>query len=531
MKEDCSRARVAVAAVMMMMAGSLAPAAAQTPVQGGTLVLAIGGDPPTVNPDVSTGIPDQLIGCMVYQGLVKVSVDSEIEPLLARSWTVSPDGLTYRFELVDAQWQDGQPFTSEDVKYSLTEVSAKFGSIFAPAGRAIDNIDASDPHVAVIKLKHSFGPFLFSMSCPVGGAIMPAHLFRGTEVPKNPATLSNPVGTGAFMLKDWMRGDHLTLVRNPHYWEKDKPHLDQIIAKEIPEGSARMLALQSGDVDIVTGYFFPANNIPTAAANPALRLEPAGFAPSDDMLMLNTTRPPFDNVKVRQAAFLAIDRDFLLKNVWFGTGTVGVSSFDNRIKWAYNPAIDYSKLYPYDPARARTLLDEAGLKPGVDGMRATIHLVLPSDAPDRVQAAEALKRMWGAVGLNVAIDTLERTAEVKRAFVDRDFDVTFQGYTSYGDPALGIARTYVSSSIGKPFGNPSGYANPEVDKLFEAGQNATQPEDRAKPYRAVQEILARDLPTLVIHQQAYSDVTTKRLYGVWGGQGYGLWENAWLTKE
>src|SRR5579872_4879290 len=123
MREARALGRVAALALMMM-AVSLVPAAAQTPVQGGTLVLAIGGDPPTVNPDVSTGIPDQLIGCMVYQGLVKVSVDSEIEPLLARSWTVSPDGLTYRFELVDAQWQDGQPFTSDDVKYSLTEVSA-----------------------------------------------------------------------------------------------------------------------------------------------------------------------------------------------------------------------------------------------------------------------------------------------------------------------------------------------------------------------------------------------------------------------
>ena len=103
------------------------------PVKGGQVIVGIGGDPPVVNPDVTTGIPDQFTGCLVYEGLIRVKVDSTIDPMLATKWSVSPDGKTYTFDLRAAKWQDGQNFTSEDVKHSLTEVSAKFASVFSSA--------------------------------------------------------------------------------------------------------------------------------------------------------------------------------------------------------------------------------------------------------------------------------------------------------------------------------------------------------------------------------------------------------------
>lgn len=525
------------AAVAVLTATLLAPAlvgdaAAQTnqPRRGGTAVIVLGGDPPTVNPDVSTGIPDQLIGCMVYQGLTQISADTEVLPLLAKSWTISPDGLVYSFELNKAQWHDGKPFTSEDVKFSLTEVSTKYGSIFASAGRAIDVIETPAPDRVVIRLKKSFGPFLISLACAQGGAIMPAHIYKGTDVLQNPATTSKPVGTGAFMLSEWRRGDSIRLVRNPAYWEPNKPYLDGIVAKIIPQAAARTHALQAGEVDFVIGYYFQANDEGVVRANPQLKLLPAGFAPSSNLMFLNVNRKPLDDKRVRQALLMATDREFLLKTAWFGQGNVGIMPFNSQVKWAANADIDYRKLYPFDAARANALLDEAGVKRGADGTRFSVRLVYPSDAPDREQVALAVKGMWKAVGVDVVIDPIERATQVKRVFQDRDFDLTLQGYTTYGDPALGIARTFATAAIGRPFGNPSGYSNPEVDALFEQGEAATDLKERGAFYRKAQAILAADLPVFTLHEAVIMDAATRNLEGVWGGQGYGLWNNAWLAK-
>jgi peptide/nickel transport system substrate-binding protein len=330
------------------------------------------------------------------------------------------------------------------------------------------------------------------------------------------------------MLKEWVRGDHLTLVRNPHYWEAGKPHLDQIVAKEIPQASSRTLALQSGEIDFILSYYFAPNDFRTVLRNPKLSLREAGFAPSDQLMFFNTQRSPTNDRRVRQALVMATDRNYLLQTVWFGLGDVGVSSFDTRVTWAYNPQVDYRKMYPYDLSKAKALLEEAGFKTGSDGRRFTVRILFPSDAPDRIQEAQALKSMWEKIGVNVVLDNLERTAEVKKAFIDNDFEVTLQGYTTYGDPALGIARQFVTASIKKPFGNAGSYSNPEVDKLFEQGQNATSLEERGRYYKQVQVIIARDLPSLTVEESKTYDAASKRVHGVWGGQGYGLWENTWL---
>src|SRR5689334_19428797 len=134
-----------------------AQSATETPTRGGTATLAIGSEPTNLNPDLSTNYSNQQLGCMMYQGLIQVSMDSKILPLLARSWTVADEGTTYSFDLVNAKWHDGKPFTSDDVKFSLTEISAKLGPIFAASGRMIESVEAPAPDKVVVKLKGSFG--------------------------------------------------------------------------------------------------------------------------------------------------------------------------------------------------------------------------------------------------------------------------------------------------------------------------------------------------------------------------------------
>jgi len=509
---------------------SPAAAQAETPKRGGTAIFVLSQDPTSVNPATSSNTADRQVGSMIYQGLIQVSLDYQIKPLLAKSWTISPDGLTYTLNLNKAQWHDGKPFTSADVKYSLIEVNTKFSSVFAAAGRAIDSIETPAPDQVVIKLKRSFGPFILSLGTIQGGAIMPAHIFQGTDPLKNPATLATPVGTGPFKLSEWKRSDNIRLVKNKDYFEPDRPYLDEVVGKIIPQASARIQALKAGEVDLVS--LFPPNDQAQVKAAANLKVEKSDVAPGMTFIFLNNSKKPFDDRKVRQALFMAIDRDYLMKNAFFDVGSVGVNPFTTDITWLANKDIDYRKLYPYDTAKANALLDEAGVKRGADGKRFAAKINIFSNSyPEFQQVALALKSMWGAVGVDVTVEAMEDATLMKKAYVDRDFDVTMNSYTSYSDPALGIARAFVTSGIGKTFANPSGYSNPEVDKLFEDGESGTTYEQRGPAYRKVQEIIAQDVPSLTIRQYLNIDAATKRLRGLWGNvQGNGDWTNAWLAQ-
>src|SRR4051812_9846699 len=225
-------------------AGPTIAAGPEKPRRGGTAVTVLGADPAVLNPGISVGVPDVFTGCIVHDALVRFGKNFEIVPNLAKSWEISPDGLTYTFHLEKAAFSDGKPVTSEDVKFSLTQVSAKFGPKFIAPGSFIKTIDTPDPLTAIVRLSKPFGPFLFSLACEQNAPILPAHVFQGTDVLKNEASLSKPVGNGPFMLQEWVRGDHLTFVRNPNYWRKDQPYLDKIVVKIMPDSSARVLALR-----------------------------------------------------------------------------------------------------------------------------------------------------------------------------------------------------------------------------------------------------------------------------------------------
>jgi len=503
---------------------------AADPPRGGTAIFALNQDPATANPSVSSNVPDRVLGCIIYQGLIQVALDYSIQPLLAKSWTISPDGLTYTFDLAAAKWQDGQPFTADDVKYSLIDIDAKYSAIFAPAGRVIDSIDTPAPNQVVIKLKQPFGPFLLSLGCIQGGAILPAHIFRGTNVMTNPATTDRPIGTGAFKVVEWQHGDHIHLQRYADYAEPGKPYLDDIFGKVITQSTSRTQALQAGEVDLI--FSPPGSDLAAISADPKLKLVTADTPPLSSLAFFNTARKPFGDKRVRQALFMATDRAYILKTAFQGVGSVGIMPFTTDIPWAANPDIDYRTMYPYDPKRAEALLDEAGIVRGPNGRRFTAHIaVFATQYPEFQQVALAMKSMWQAIGVDLVIDALEDSTYTKRVYTDRDFDISLVTYTSYSDPALGIARTFVTSSIGRPFGNAAQYSNPDVDKLFAEGEMATSFADRGKFYRQAQAILAIDLPVLQLRQYKDSVGASRKLNGVWGAvQGNGDWPNAWMEN-
>lgn len=496
------------------------------PTPGGTVITGISGDPPTLNPNLTTGISGLMVGCLVYQGLVRTTTDFEIEPLLASSWEISPDGLTYTFTLAEATWQDGQPFTSADVEYSLLNVNAKYGPAFAATGEAIETIETPDPRTVIVHLKHPFGPFLSTMDCEKNGAIVPKHLFEGTDVETNAASTTTPVGTGAYVLKEWVKNERLTFERNPNYWQDGLPYLDSIVLRVIPNGASRTLAFRAGELNQIRGYLLSQSDAPGLAEDGRYKLWSEGPR-YPALAIFNTRNAPFDNKAVRQALFTAIDRDLVAANVFTDYGTPAKGAFSS-IPWAHDPDLDLATLYPYDPEKAKQMLDQAGFPVGSDGFRFPMDLVFESTSTHNALHAEVLASMWREVGVNVNLVGLDDQTFTDRVYVQHDFDVVTNAHLNGGDP-VGTHRVWLSTLTG-PGQNASGFGSPELDAKFTEGASQATREERAAIYHEIEALLADELPTLTVIDFTPRAVAVKELNGLdLGLSTNSWWHTAWLA--
>lgn len=524
-------AQIGLLAPAMLAAARNAAWAQEAPKRGGSLIMVNGADPTGFNPDITTAITDYLVGSQIYEGLTEIDQDFRPVPRLAKSWTISEDGTLYTFQLVPATWQDGQKLTSKDVKYTLEQVSAKYGSKFAAAAARIKTISTPDEATVVIQLDRPYGPLLFTLSSYGNAAILPEHLFGGTNPLDSPASRTAPVGTGPFMLAEFARGDHVTLKRNPTYWQSGKPYLDEMIFKVIPDEASRVLALKSGEVDFCHFYYYPTSHVAEAKADPKLQTREHGV-PENRVLVMNVRNKPLSDVKVRQALFTAIDREFIRQSVFQGLGEVQKNAIDSRIPWAHDPNVDLGKLYPFDPAQAAKLLDEAGLHADANGTRFELRYVYAIAEPGDEAIGQLLAQMWGKIGVKLTLQGGTQEFLVQRVFLDWDFDVSPESFTTGGDPALGVARLYISSAITKrPYVNASGYSNPEVDALFDQGAGGSTPETRGVFYKKVSALLARDIPTFPICETPLVNVAGKQVHGRWAwSTGYTWWESVWIDS-
>ena len=376
--------------------GGSASAQDAQPKMGGTAVFVLEEDPNYLTRDLTTQSETGTVGCILYQGLMGIDAGGVPYPLLAKSVDISDDKLTYTFILNDARWQDGKPVTAKDVKYTYEEISGKHSPTFMRTLTAIDKIDAVSEKEVKITLKKPYGPLLIALTCPQGAAILPEHIYAGTDPTTNKASNAEPVASGPFLLKEWVRGSHLRLVKNPDYWEKGKPYLDEVIVQIVPSGAGRTQALISGQIDRIPWFSLQISDYPLIERNPQLQLQPARKAPAMNFVSLNTTKEPFGDKRVRQALMFATDRNFLLKSAFNGQGAVSTSPFANGFPWAIDPEVDLMKMYPYDPARANALLDEAGVKRDASGKRFSMTFIIEPGEEGGSQACRCAQEHVGA---------------------------------------------------------------------------------------------------------------------------------------
>jgi peptide/nickel transport system substrate-binding protein len=532
------RAAVLLVATMIAAGTPAALTSAGTeaePVPGGTVVHATDADPAALLPNLSTGVTDHIVSCKIYDALISLDRNLEPVPMLAESWEISPDGLTVTFNLRDnVRFHDGTPMTSADVKFTFEEIVPDYAPQAGPVMQEIlESIETPDDTTAIFHLSEPYGPLMQMMGCP-DAAIVPRHIFEGQDVLSNPAALTAPVGTGPFKMGEWVRGQTLTLVRNDDYWNQPLPYLDQIVFRVSPDETARTLAFEGSEVDYINTNMLSSLEWQRLSQLPDVQAQTGTSEPGFVYLPFNVTRPPFDNKLVRQAVMHAIDRQAINDVAFGGLGVVSVSSIPPGIGWANNPDVDLTQLYPYDPARAEQLLDEAGLTRGGDGNRAAVNLVYASTAGALHTTAEIIRENLRAVGIDVELIGVEDQVAEDRVFVNHDFDMSLWDYTTRGDPTLGIERVYATRYVGdRSFQNSSGYSNPEVDELFLTAATRPDMSERAEALFEVQELLADEIPTIPIIDEPSGDVAQSYVHGLWteGSADNSNWSLVWTDRQ
>lgn len=475
---------------------------------GGTAIIAIGEDPPSLNPAISTGYAEGEVGSKVFEGLVWIDGNYEAQPALAESWDISDDGTIYTFNLREGvEFHDGTPLTSEDVRFSFEEVLGVYHSRMTPTmEERVEGIETPDESTVIFTLQEPFAPFLQQLDV-YDGAILPAHIYgESDDVLESPAN-NEPVGTGPFRFASWDRGSAVILERNDNYWDNGLPYLDGVAFQIIPQANARAIALETGEIDWVSGFYLPETDFDSLEAADNVRLEGNVGIPALYFMAMNTESEVLADAEVRRAVAQAIDRERILEQAVDGFGRVGYGPFGDGFDWISSAHPGYAASFEYDPDAAREVISEAGFE------GETLTIVVDSARADLTAAANIIADNLSEIGLAADLQLGERAVMVSQVYGDSDFDLTLQSFTSLGDPVLGYHRIYASVEPGTQFANPTLWGDEAVDSLFSEAGALPEIDDRAELYAEAAEILIEQMPTLILYEEDSLDGMNAALVG------------------
>ncbi|MFM9927748.1 ABC transporter substrate-binding protein [Variovorax sp. H27-G14] len=431
----------------------------------------------------STG-PSQMVIGNIYDGLLRFDDKLQPMPHLATEWSVSPDGMVYIFKLKEGvTWHDGKPLTADDVVFTADKLQRALNPRVRIAMQSVASVKALDARTVEFRMAQPYAAFLglFDVSSL---PIAPKHLLGEMDLTK-PLT-GTPVGTGPFKFKEWQRGSFIQLVRNEKYHVAGLPKVDNVFWHIIPDGASRAAAFESGKVDVLPGGAVEYFDVGRLAKLPGASVTTKGYeklAPTAS-LWINHRTPVLQDLKVRQAIMHAIDRDALAKVAWFGFAKPSTGIFNSKTAFY----TDQTKKYARDVPLAKKLLAEAGYKG-----QALRFLPLPFGEA-WARTAEMIRQNLQEAGFKIELISADLPSVMARAS-NWDFDLSLTYLFQLGDPALGVARSYVGSEIkkGSPFNNVGGYQNPKVDALFERGSREIDTKKRAEIYADVQRTMAEDV--------------------------------------
>ncbi|GIW20341.1 MAG: ABC transporter substrate-binding protein [Chloroflexota bacterium] len=496
---------------------SAAPSAPASPTgqpkAGGTLVVALPGDITRTDPALIDDSNSSYVMTQVMEGLValKPGTTSEVVPALAESWTISPDGKTYTFKLRQGvKFHDGTDFNAEAVKFNydrwknfpteLQDYSYYAGAVFGGYGDTsnIASVDVVDPYTVTITLKQPNSSFLLAQTLTVFAISSPTALRAGkadnseTDVSKIPYAQGGPpamVGTGPFKFKEWVVGDHVTVERNPDYWNKDAvPYLDAIVFRPVAEEAQRLNGLASGELDFA--QVVAPVDIATIRQNPDLQVIDRGESCNIAQISMNHKYSPINNKTIREAIAYAVNKQYLIDTFYAGLAVPA----DNwmPLNTLYAKPLN---LPTYDPEKAKQLIAESGVTD------LTIDFYYPSDVtrpymPDPKGIFEAITSDLEAVGFTI----VPHTETWRPDYLDHEYAGNFEmwllGWTcDWAGPDNFLKTAFFGYVDGEP-STEFAYRNDELEKTMNDALAATDEATAKALWEKAQDLIRADMPTV-----------------------------------
>ena len=411
----------------------------------------------------------------VFEPLVSFNSDGEIVDWLAKSHSISEDGLTYTFVLRDGlKFSNGTDVTAEDAVFSIQRHLDVGGPLAISA--KVDSLTAPDEKTFIIKLKEAYTPFISELANFANG-ILPKDFGGVTEE----EFFKNPIGTGPFVVETWDTAGDLTFTKNTNYWQEGKPYIDKLVYKLIADDSQAINQLKAGDVDAIESLAL--GNAKELEQGTDTTIITNGSWVTEQ-LFFNTLDEHFSDVHVRRALALAIDRDGLTNALTFGYAKVANSLLPPSIPYNTNDTI---KALNYDVTAAKAELAKSAFPDGF-----STKLLIASGDNTRAQEAQIIQDAGKAIGINIEIESIE-LASFRERFFAYDFSAMLNsGQADAPDANSIIAFQTDPEGFSKSFW--TSYTNDKVTKLLYNGQKTLDGTDRAEIYAELQQILADDVP-------------------------------------
>lgn len=474
------------ACVIAALALALLPAPAPAEEKKTTLVLGMILEPPGLDPTSGAAAAiGEVTQYNIYEGLTRITAEGTLAPLLAESWTVSPDRRTYRFALRrGVRFQNGEPFTAADVKFSFARAAApgstnKEKAVFAD----IAAIDTPDPATVAITLTRADPNFLFSLGESTGVILEP----KSAD-----GDATHPIGTGPFQFESWVKGASITLAKWPGYRDAAAIGLERATFRIISDPAAQTAALLAGDVDAFPR--FGALDSLKQFQGDARFTVTIGSTEGKTILAINNKRKPLDDVRVRRAIAAAIDRKAVIDGASNGMG-VPIGSHYTPNDPFY---IDLTGLSPYDPAKARALLAEAGVS-----LPLKLTLTLPPP-PYARQGGQIVAAELAEIGVEARIETVEWAQWLDGVYKRKNYDLTMISHVEPRDLAIYANPDYYFQ-----------YDSAEFRAILDKVGAAADAGERGRWLEAAQRRLAEDQVNAFLYVLPQVTVAKKGVAGLW----------------
>lgn len=467
-----------------------------------SLVVAQGTDVEDLDPHGIASTPSAIVTEHIFDTLVTLDKDFKIVPRLAESWQSSPDGKEWTFKLrKGVKFTDGTPFNASVVKFNIERLlDPKVKVLLRGYIDQVAKVEVVDEYTVKMILKYPHAPFLARLSSASNAMMSSAAIQKyGADIARN------PVGTGPYKVKEWVKGDKLVLERNEEYWG-EKPAIKTITFKPVPDNNTRLAMLEAGDADIIVRV--PPVEYDRLSKNDKLKVVRSNST-REIYMVLNVNNQYLKDVRVRQALNYAVNKEEIVKGILKDAG----KAVDSPLLAEMFP---YKKVgaYEFNPAKAKQLLAEAGYP---NGFKLTIHHPVGRYLEDK-RVIEAVQGYLKNVGVDAELKTMEWAAYL--AFVRKPADQAetqafLMGWGPWildGDQML--YPLFVSDEF-PPGGNNYGfYKNAEVDALLKKGTSTTVEQERADAYGKAQELIMKDAPWIFLHSEMQIVAMKKNLDGV-----------------